>query len=39
MKPLIQNPQFTKEKIKEMQASGLKGKELAAEFFKDMIPE
>jgi hypothetical protein len=39
MKPLIQNPQFTKEKIKAMQESGLKGKELAAEFFKDMAPE
>ena len=39
MKPLIQNPQFTEEKIREMQASGLKGKELAAAFFSDMAPE
>lgn len=39
MKPLIQNPQFTAEKIKEMQSSGLKGKDLANEFFKDMIPK
>jgi len=39
MKPLIENPQFTEEKIREMQASGLKGKELAAAFFSDMVQE
>lgn len=38
MKPLKQNPQFTEEKIRIMQASGLKGKDLAEEFFKDMAP-
>jgi hypothetical protein len=29
MKPLKENPQFTKEKIKKYQASGLEGPELS----------
>jgi hypothetical protein len=37
--PLKVNPQFTKEKIKEYQASGLQGEELAEKFFSDMIEE
>jgi len=39
MKPLKQNPQFTEEKIRAMQSSGLKGKDLANEFFKDMVKD
>jgi hypothetical protein len=34
--PLKENPQFTQEKIKEIQMSGLKGEDLAKEFFSDM---
>lgn len=37
--PLYENPQFTKEKIKEFKASGLKGEELAKHFFSDMTEE
>jgi hypothetical protein len=36
MEPLRPNPQFSDEKILEMQASGLKGEELSAAFFSDM---
>jgi hypothetical protein len=37
--PLKVNPQFTKEKIREYQKSGLQGEELAEKFFADMIEE
>jgi hypothetical protein len=36
LKPLKENPQFTKQAVKEMQESGLKGPELAATFFSDL---
>jgi hypothetical protein len=36
LNPLKWNPQFTPEAVKEMQESGLKGPELAANFFADM---
>jgi hypothetical protein len=36
LKPFKVNPQFTIEAIKEMQASGLKGKDLSEAFFSDM---
>ncbi len=39
MKPLKENPQFSHEMIKKMQESGLKGEDLAKEFFSDMAPE
>ena len=39
MKPLRPNPQFSSEKIKMYQESGLEGKDLAEAFFSDMIPE
>ena len=39
MEPLKQNPQFTKDKVKIYQESGLEGEELAEAFFSDMIPE
>ena len=39
MTPLKENPQFTEEKIKMYQNSGLQGKELAEAFFSDMKPE
>jgi hypothetical protein len=35
--PLVENPQFSDEKIKVYQESGLKGPELAAAFFSDMV--
>jgi hypothetical protein len=35
--PLVENPQFTKEKIKVYQQSGLTGEDLAKEFFSDMV--
>lgn len=36
LKPFKANPQFTVDAIKEMQASGLKGKDLSEAFFSDM---
>jgi hypothetical protein len=39
MKPLRPNPQFSSEKIKMYQESGLEGKDLAEAFFSDMITE
>jgi len=39
MEPLKVNPQFTHEKVKMYQQSGLEGEELAKTFFSDMIEE
>jgi hypothetical protein len=37
--PLKENPQFTQEKIKIYQESGLEGEDLAKEFFSDMVED
>jgi hypothetical protein len=39
MEPLKANPQFSEDKVKMYQESGLEGEELAKTFFSDMAPE